>query len=120
MQAKSPYDIIVLYGTGDSNNIAVSLGVLNIPAICYNNGRKNTAAEYNNKTNNTLSLAAVLKSISDDKSSSIFQLIANVNSKQNIKEIESEHKAILLQNICHERNWPYKNTEWKILSYSFW
>ena len=41
------------------------------------------------------------------KSSSIFQLIANVNSK-NIKEIESEHKAILLQNICYERNWPYK------------
>jgi hypothetical protein len=40
MQAKSPYDIIVLYGTGDSNNIAVSLGVLNIPAICYNNGAR--------------------------------------------------------------------------------
>jgi hypothetical protein len=50
MQAKSPYDIIMLYGAGASHNIAVSLSVLNIPAICPNNGRKNAATEYKNIT----------------------------------------------------------------------
>ena len=84
MQAKSPYDIIMLYGAGASHNIAVSLSVLNIPAICPNNGRKNAATEYKNKTKIHISCSC-LESISDDKSLSIFQLIANVNSdKQNI------------------------------------
>jgi predicted transcriptional regulator len=45
--------------------------------------QRETACLQDNKDNN-LSLAHVLKSISDDKSLSIFQLIANVNSNGEI------------------------------------
>lgn len=50
-----------------------------------NNGRRNTA-ERNNKTNNNIipSLADILKSISDNKSSSIFLTIADANSNREI------------------------------------
>jgi hypothetical protein len=36
--------------------------------------------QYNNKSNNDLSLGGVLKSISDDKSLSILEIIGDVNS----------------------------------------
>jgi hypothetical protein len=85
-QVKSPYDIVALYGIGDSHNIAVRLGLCSIADIYYdNNGRRNTA-ERNNKTNNKIipSLADISKSISDNKSSSIFLTIADANSNREI------------------------------------
>jgi hypothetical protein len=39
-----------------------------------------TSLQYNNKSNNDLSLGGVLKSISDDKSLSILEIIGDVNS----------------------------------------
>ena len=47
-------------------------------------GRLGEAVSLQNRITNNLSLADVLKSISDDKSLSIFQLIANVNSNREI------------------------------------
>jgi hypothetical protein len=76
----------VLYGAGDSHNIAVRLGVRSVPASYYNKSEhKNTAKRYNKTNNNiSLSLSGVLKRISDYKSLLILQAIADANSNGEI------------------------------------
>jgi hypothetical protein len=72
--------------------------------------------QYNNKSNNT-SLADVLKSISDDKSLSIFQLIGNVNYNGEIislkklglssKQYHSKISAMMTTDLIKRRSGRY-------------
>jgi hypothetical protein len=77
MQIRSSYDMIALFGTVELHNIAAIINMRNTPEVYYASEPKYTASRYVKANNNTLlSLAAILKSISDDKSLLIFLMIA--------------------------------------------
>ena len=79
-------------------------------------GRLGEAVSLQNRITNNLSLADVLKSISDDKSLSIFQLIANVNSNREIilkklgltrKQYYSKISAMMKAGLIKRQNGRY-------------
>ena len=87
-------------------------------SIHYSEKLEEAVSLQNSKTN-TLSLANVLKSISDDKSLSIFQLIANVNSNGEIilkklvlsrKQYYSKIAAMIADGLIKRQNGRYHIT----------
>ena len=83
-------------------------------------GKKMSSLQ-DNKIKN-LSFPGVLKSISDDKSLSIFQLIADVNSNGEIilKKLGLTRKQYYSKISTMMKAGLIKKTKWKISSYSFW
>ena len=73
------------------------------------------------KTNSTISIADVLKPISDDKSLSIFRTIADVNFNGEIspKKLGLSRKQYYSR-ISITMETGLIKRKWKILSHSFW